>query len=71
MRNVALLARVKDFPVGMLDWFAKRRRIINIERLVVIGLLKKFEFLKLSVQEIKLVIVVELRDVIHDKRLSM
>ena len=53
----------------MLDGIAKRRRVIHIENLVAVGLLKKFEFLELSVQEIKLVIVVELGNVFHHKRL--
>ena len=56
---VALLARVKDVSVGLFNIFAKWVRIVYIEGCVAVGVIEQFEFLKLSIQEIKFVISVE------------
>ena len=71
MRGIALLTRIKDFPVGFFNPFAKRERIVYIEGCVTVGVVEKFEFLKLSIQEIKLVIIVEMGYVFHNKCLFM
>ena len=63
---VALLARVKDVSVGLFNVFTKRVRIVYIEGCVAVWVIEQFEFLKLSVQEIKLVIIVELGNVFHN-----
>ena len=71
MRGIALLARIKDFPVLFFNIIAKWKWIVYIEGCVTVGVIEEFEFLKLSVQEIEFVIVVELGYVFHNKCLFM